>query len=429
MTIATALAVIVSLGMWTGLARAILGAPIYAFALDAATVGILFLAAWNARRDGSRLRIHPLDVLAAAYVAIAVVEIFNPNVPSPLVGAEGFRKTAFMAIGYAIARVAGGFDGERFLRLVAIGAVPALLWSIRGWIAPIGVEQTIIDSSGVSSTSFHSGTVLRAFAPTASPFHLGILAGSVAIVACVIRSPIRIWGTIAIIAAVALGLSLTRANIIATVVALGVVGVVHLVRRRGPRLAAIGGLVAALAIVVAVGAASSRPPYGAPAPPGGAAGGGSGQGGGIIEIDPTQDRSLRFRFQFWEAQLNAITAQPLIGYGTSAAADGFDRLYTRADSQHFEPHSVYLKVLLEQGIFGFVVFGLFLAGIGILALRGQRSDTRFDRSALGITVLLLVSGLTGPMLDAYPFNLLFWTVAGALVSRATAGAPPTDVEA
>ena len=33
-------------------------------------------------------------------------------------------------------------------------------------------------------------------------------------------------------------------------------------------------------------------------------------------------------------------------------------------------------------------------------------------------MLVLVSGLTGPMLDAYPFNLLFWAVAGAVVNRA-----------
>lgn len=425
----TLLALVVALGMWTGLARAVVGAPVYAFVLDAATIAFLLgacVVAWPRRRD---LHAHPVDLLAATFVAFAVVEIFNPNVPSVLVGVEGFRKTAFTVAGYAIVRLTPGFDGERFVRLVALGAIPALVWSIRQWLAPFGVEQLIIDSSGVSSTSFHSGTVLRAFAPTASPFHLGILAGAVAIIAAVFRTPIRVWGTVALIAAFALGLSLTRANIIATIVALAVVATVQVIRQRRPWLVGAGVLIGALTVVVALGAASSRPPYrvdppptaGATQTPAAGATNGAGGDGGIALPDPTKDKSLRFRFQFWEAQLNAFVDQPLIGYGTSAAADGFGRLYAGRDSVRFEPHSIYLKILLEQGVIGAIVFGLLLLALGFLAVRGQIRGTPFDLIALGVIVLLLVSGLTGPMLDAYPFNLFFWIIVGGVVSGAATG--------
>ena len=35
---------------------------------------------------------------------------------------------------------------------------------------------------------------------------------------------------------------------------------------------------------------------------------------------------------------------------------------------------------------------------------------------LGAIVVVVISGLTGPMLDAYPFNVLFWGLLGGLAS-------------
>jgi hypothetical protein len=58
----------------------------------------------------------------------------------------------------------------------------------------------------------------------------------------------------------------------------------------------------------------------------------------------------------------------------------------------------------------------------------RRGDEAFAMWALGILLLVGISGLTGPMLDAYPFNLLFWTVAGLLVQAerpSPSGAPAT----
>ena len=136
---------------------------------------------------------------------------------------------------------------------------------------------------------------------------------------------------------------------------------------------------------------------------------------------PLADRSLQFRFQFWEKQLTAAADQPWIGYGTSSAADGFDRLYVGTSGRNFEPHSIYLKILLEQGVAGFVIFMAILAMLGLIELRRLRSGGVFNRVALAILVLVGVSGLTGPMLDAYPFNLLFWAIAGLAVRLAEGG--------
>jgi O-antigen ligase len=423
------IALIACLGMWTGLARATVGSPIYAAVLDLALAATLGWLVWQTVRSRRWPTLHPVDGFVLAYVVIALVEILNPNVPNVLVGLEGFRKTAFMVAGYAVARLALNLDADRYIRIVALGAIPALLWSIRQFVWPLPSELSIITSSGVSATSFHSGTVLRAFAPAASPFHLGIVAGTIAIIGVVMAAQQRReWAIVSVVAAVALGLSLTRANIIATLVALGFVAAIEVWRARIAFPAVLAGVVGATALTVAILAAGSQPPYNpTPSSPRSSAGAGATAAptpGGIVIPDPAADRSLRFRFQFWEEQLNAIARQPLIGYGTGSAADGFDRLYRGTGSERFEPHSIYLKVLIEQGFIGFVVFGLFLATLGIIVLRRQRSRALVDTIALGIFTLVVVSGLTGPMLDAYPFNLLFWTFAGIVVSRHVAVSRP-----
>ena len=430
-----ALAALVGLGMWSGLARALIGSPVYAAGLDIAVVFLLGLAVWDAHRRGFTSRPAAIDVLVAAFVAIAFIEIFNPNVPSPMVGLEGFRKTAFMAAGYAIARLSPPVSNERFLRLVLILTIPALVWAIRQFFAPIALELAIMSTSGTSSTSFHSGTVLRAFAPTASPFHLGILAGTFVIGASILAGAIKRrdrWIAAAILAAIALGLSLTRANLLATVFALVALAVISIVtlRRFRPLVIAVG--ISSIAIVVALNAAASRPPYvvpGSASPfPSSAstAPGGSPRAASPASVTPPpiripellEDRSLKFRFQFWRDQLGAVAQRPLVGFGTSSAADGFDRLYAGTRSLNFEPHSIYTKILLEQGVIGFLIFACLLATLLLMALRAvfrRGPEALFATWVLGILLLVGVSGLTGPMLDAYPFNLLFWASAGLLV--------------
>ena len=137
--------------------------------------------------------------------------------------------------------------------------------------------------------------------------------------------------------------------------------------------------------------------------------------------NPLGDTSLKFRFGYWKAYLQAIAENPLVGYGTSAAADGFDRDYAGTGKRNFEPHSMYLKPALEMGLLG---FGLFIA-IALVALlaaiRVYKLGLEFALTALAIFVALAITGLTGPMLDAYPVNLLVWATLwlgrGVPVSR------------
>ena len=215
------LAVLIVLGEWTGLARALLHGPYYAAVLDVALIGLVVWVA--ARRRIPRLsRLAWLLALAlAAYFLLAAVEILNPNVPSLGVGIEGFRKTAFTMVAFVVVVGWGRGDAMRFYKIVALGSVPACLFAIRQFVAPGALDLEILNSSGVSPITFHSGGVLRAFSPTAGPFHLGAIAACVTVISLgLARSGARWWIAVSVIAAVAVGLTLTRANMIAVAVAI-----------------------------------------------------------------------------------------------------------------------------------------------------------------------------------------------------------------
>lgn len=417
--ITAVLAALIVLGEWTGLARGILGVPIYAAVLDVALLGLAGVVALGFIRRRELPHLSVLTILMGAYMLLSLIEILNPNVPSLRAGIEGFRKTAFTMLGFFIVLLSGEVDAARFFRIVALGSVPTFIWAARQFISPLAVELNTISSAGTSPISFHSGQVLRAFAPTAGPFHLGILGGTVLIIAVMLAaSRSRWWLLVAAFAGMGLGLSITRANIVGLVAACVVLAIVAspmrerlmtAVRMAGPVGAAL------VSVLFAVGALAQNPGAspGAPLPGSSSPPHGTTVGKIISTIeDPTVDKSLQFRFSYWQDFASAVGQQPFIGYGTSAAADGFDHFYEGTGSTNFEPHSLYFKAALEFGLGGLAFLLAIFAGVIVAIVRGWRFDRLTASIMLGTLTLMAVSGITGPMLDAYPVNLLFWSICG-----------------
>ena len=436
------LAVLVVLGEWTGLARALLSGPYYAAVLDIALIGLVVWVAVRRRVPRLSRRAWLLAIALAAYFLLAAVEILNPNVPSLRVGLEGFRKTAFTMLAFVVVVGWDRGDAMRFYRIVALGSVPAFLFAIRQFVAPAALDLEILNSSGVSPITFHSGSVLRAFSPTAGPFHLGTIAACVTVISLSLaRSGARRWVAVSVIAAVAVGLTLTRANMIA--VAVGIIAMILISAYGGGRGRAImhaapAALGVVLAALIASGALVPPSPTGPPAvvpTPGTSPAANAtiapepSDGDPLGEVvtgvlNPLEDRNLQFRFEFWGDFLVAFLERPVIGYGTSSAADGFDRHYANTGSMNFEPHSLYVKSALELGIVGLI---LIVGILGLAFVLGARAASRTPVIGLigvGIIVVIAVSGITTPMLDAYPVNLLFWSTLGwmaSAASRASAG--------
>jgi len=429
MTSTDLLALVVVFGEWTGLARGLIGAPIYAGLLDIVALGVLALTLIRRFQSGRRPISSPLPVLVFAFFVLALVEILNPNVPSLGAGLEGFRKTAFTTVAFFIVYLAKDGDPSRFFRIIAVGSIPALLMAIRQFAWPWGVELSIVGTSGISPITFHSGVILRAFSPTAGPFHLGILCVCVTVIALAqARLRSQRWIALAALSALTLGLTLTRANMAALGVAMFAMIIASPIggRLRSVLQASPSGVAMVLAVLLGIGAV--RLPYNIGSLPD--AGGAlpattaplpspvndSPTVGDVVGgvLDPVDDRNLRFRFAYWQNYIAAIAAQPLTGYGTSSAADGFDRYYAGTTSKNFAPHSLFFKAALEMGVLGLALLLGVLASALVAGFSLVRRAPTVGLACLGIVMAIGVSGITGPMLDAYPVNLLFWATCGWL---------------
>ena len=77
-----ALAIVIVLGEWSGLARAILDVPAYAALLDVVVVAVALLTVWRAVRHRDTIRLHPLDWLVARVGVGAGVHHYAPWDPS-----------------------------------------------------------------------------------------------------------------------------------------------------------------------------------------------------------------------------------------------------------------------------------------------------------------------------------------------------------
>jgi O-antigen ligase len=409
---ATAIAAVVALGAWSGYARAFVGAPVLAATLDAGLLAlfaiVLVRASWH------RPRFTVIDVLIGAYSVLALIEMANPNVPSLTLAAEGFRKTAAMTIGYWIVRVSGSVRLIDFLMASVAGLVPALLMGVRQFFLPWPIDRRLIDGSGVAETTFLQAGQLRAFAPTAGPFHLGAISGYAAIGAAWLGYAVprrrRIWIGVAVVAGLALLLTITRANWLATLTGLALGAMLVVVATRRVRK------VARLAVVVsAIGLALALivPP--------------------LISANPTGDRwlfyfrslttpletrNMQFRLQYWSEYTAAIAERPLTGYGISSAADGFGADYAGTGRRYFPPHSIYFKAALEMGIAGLALLIAILLVAASYGLRLARGQPALAAVVSGTVAFVAISGISGAMLDAYPFNLVFWTMIGFAVNLA-----------
>jgi O-antigen ligase len=143
---------------------------------------------------------------------------------------------------------------------------------------------------------------------------------------------------------------------------------------------------------------------------------------GRARID-TLGEDLAIRRNMFEAALDIFSGSPLFGVGHGVYQNALERLGTRGLSGvHLtSPHNLWLQVLAETGVIGFIGFnaavGWCLVRVIRRIARGQIDPDRaiLDRLALlGMLAILFVGALHFSLHHA-PVSLVFWTLAGVCV--------------
>ncbi len=372
-----------------------------------------------------KLRMGAADLLLLFLWGLALLQMFNPNVPSMQAGIEGFRKFIFMSIAFYISRHLFHMpDFRQFSKGMILFSIPVTLYGIKQFLVMWPIDYRMIELSTSSPITFLMGGWIRPFSTMSGPFQLGLYLVVMLPLLLVLltRAKPRPWLRISLFLLLGLQIALlimtrTKGNWGGFLV--GVIVLVllqsHNPLRAALRLAGltvIGGMVLGLLLTVASGGTLAV------------------LNDAITAVtNPLEAPTFVFRMQLWtEEIIPALREQWLLGYGTSSAGEGLQNLYEGTASQFFYSHNLYIKVLLEMGLIGFLAF-LTLVGTslwgGLRYLRRAHSIqpqvAMLLQWSMAVTVAFLIGGIVIPTLDAYPANYYFWLLLGVLSRAGTLG--------
>lgn len=340
-------------------------------------------------------------VLAAGlFVGFWALLIFHPNVPDVSTGLLGFRKTAL-----AVAGVVFGCAIREHLRVPVERLVVKLVTAVLGlsivghlWIPAI--NQLSPKNDADMYTGLYGGEA-RLQGLFAGPFHAAI-AGVFLIGWAFVR-----WRSSAILPKVALvvgglGMYLTLVRTAYIAIALVLAALVILASSFGSflkRLSIMAGLgLVALMFLEAFG------------------------GGKVLTViesigDFATDGRFLNRLPEYAYGLEMFAGSPLYGMGAGSAGDTLGQAF--GANLHVTPHNLLLKILVEGGAIGMILWILLLWAIW------KSVDTKTDAGSLAIVSLLGMFGLgiTGSAIEALPVTYLIFMVVGLGVSHRAKSAP------
>jgi len=372
----------------------------------------------------SPLVLSPPVILALLFLVICVVQLWNPNVPDVQFALKGFRKTCLTIVGFfaAVWMFHGREELDKTWRIVGLAALPVCLYGIKQGLFLSAFDYRMLDTVAADVVTMKLARGYRAFSIFPGPFHLGMFSCIVALIALyLLKGRNRLfWGAVYLTAFLAMAFAQTRTNLLAFF-AVSLLFLLLTTSHPGKwiRNLLLLGLLALPLVYAGYALRIERFER--------------------LVVSLTrigEDTRLLKRFDLYPHIIQAILEHPFRGYGMGS---GGDTLEAEIGVVHFTSHNLALKILLETGIAGTLVFfGLvaWCAGpfAGLWKRRRESPETyRLATLAVSILGVILVNGIVGSAIEAYPCNLLFWFALGSLLTlseeqKRSALAPPEDIE-
>ncbi|KAA9132925.1 O-antigen ligase family protein [Microbacterium caowuchunii] len=137
-------------------------------------------------------------------------------------------------------------------------------------------------------------------------------------------------------------------------------------------------------------------------------------------LQASSDTRFLGRVGTWEAGLAMVGDSPLFGWGAGSAGSTLGPQF--APGGHVTPHSLFLKYAVEGGIPAFALITFIVVSLVVAVGRTR------DYAHLGVAVLtpVLVTSITGTVVEAIPVSLAFGVILGAYSAAATEGVTSTS---
>lgn len=399
-----AIGLLFAVGLYVNITKVVAGTKLFLFTTDLAVAGICAVAClhWLSGRN----RTGAVELLVLAFGLVGAIELFHPNVPSMAVGLESYRRLVFQMLGLIVGLLAVR-DRRDILflwKVLALCSVPILLYAIKQFFVISDFDRAMIESTAADMDTWQLFGKIRSFGLFSGPFHLGLFAGIIFWIALALRSQSGKWyysalATLAVTAAIA---SLTRSSVIALV---GSVPVVLFLVMRGARLQVAAVTLTSVVVLLATFylLRSSSDSFASIV-----------EGYSVLE-SLQEDGRLQGRFEDYRHATRMFAEYPL-GAGMGSASDAMGSQFSSANKQHLTSHNLLLWVGIETGAVGLLLFVGILISVGLAIHKLIRiKDAPMALAASGALVVVLITGMTGSTLSAYPVNLIFWTLSGCYI--------------
>jgi O-antigen ligase len=354
-----------------------------------------FFAAFHSRKV-SPSNINRLNLTVAVIVAYWSILVFHANVPEIGVGLEGLRKTTFAIIGIHIGTQLRAALRFRF-ELTVIWLLGAALFASAFAFLVIGTS-TLGAAGGLADiyTSQFRGTN-RLEGIFAGPFHVALAAAILIIWSVVNLKKLPVQSSVLIaIGTTAAALSLVRASLLAILV--GVLAIFVLRRQPGTAFSKVviaGTIGFGLVLLVLENSTIQQIPF-------------------FQAFDNlSEDSRLINRLNSWDESWNLVRQSPIVGWGAGSSGDALGSFFSGTQA-YVTSHNLVLKLLVEGGIFGLILWLSLAIQIIRLAKRSVRKTEIFAMS-----FMFTMYSLSGSTIEALPVSLMFFVLIGIWITEET----------
>jgi len=346
-----------------------------------------------------------IEISLLLFFLISLIQLFNPNIPTLQVGLEGFRKTTYqmMAIFLGIYCVRDSLEVEKISRYLCYASIPILLYGIKQWFFFSPFDQRIIELNFGGLSVYYLGGSRRAISIFSGPFHFGMFSCFITLLSLYfyLKRKNFLYLVLFIISTMGVFFSMTRTSIVALVIS-GLFFLWFAKPEKRRLLKKINVLFLLLLLILIIISSQKFLP--------------------VINMLKTfenisEDQRFLNRFVGYRKMPKAFIERPIIGYGMGSAGDTLGPRFK--GKVHFTSHNLGFKILMETGLLGLGIYIFFFLAWFQKAFGLFKSENTYVRNLsvliTSIVLVLLVNGIVGSAVEAYPINLYIWFFMGALV--------------
>lgn len=335
---------------------------------------------------------------------LAVAEIFNSNINNTLYGFIEYRKSVFQILCFFIAFFCANSD--KFwenLNYTEWIIFPTILYGIKQAYFYSNSDAVFYGLQDAATDTLQYGGTVRSISIYSGPFHYGMLCSLMLCVAIALLFKTKNKLHIIPIISCLIGayVSLTRTNLVCCICVI-VVFSLNILTKKSTAQSVLRKIIIVFTLCILASWIFFE--YANLLA----------NGNSIVQlinsvINFGSDSRFTGRVDTWSIAIDMIQEKPFWGYGIGAAGDTLS-LYGVA-SQFVTPHNMFIKLLVETGIFGCVLMVIILITSYKICVAELHDDIKKAFFFASFSVVIL-NALVGSTISTFPIMSLFWIFIG-----------------